>query len=618
MKRLRVTCVLILAACARPLAGQITVGPNVHVSRTLSDSTHHEVWLCADPEDANRLLAVSMMSRKVPSFNVAYTSTDGGRSWRHTLTDSAHGADPTCAFGPGHRAHFATMSSDAQKLGRVWHSLDGGLHWTASRPQVPFVFYDRDFLTADTTKGPFMGRVYVSVQTTQPDANGRARRAIGLYRSLDGGASYEPPLIVSPETGYDVQTLNNTVLDDGTVLVLYCQWKPFDPTFKGRVNETLKIIASHDGGKSFGAPVTVGSLVLDRNHLPSMQGVIAADPGSKPFAGRVYVVWHDAASGAARVRISYSTDRGATWSTARAVDYENVTPLASGELPNSWALNVAVNRNGVVGVLWYDRRGSVDNLGYTPRFSASLDGGETWLPSVAVSARPSVRSPTAPSRGAIALVMPSPAEGGSAGGGAVALRIGMHTAFAGHTNGLVADASGKFHALWVDNRTGLNQVWAAPIAVTGTVTDPVGAAIASLTDVSKLLTFGLAWRSGSDAQNEMTMDLVVRGASAQRIAAPLKIWIGALVSGRGIPRVIDAASGRPVEQTIFDISSALGGRSLALGDSIVIPGIRFRVDGYRPATAIEEKTTAYWQYGEFMKLEVRAFSTATNTESGRR
>jgi hypothetical protein len=41
--------------------------------------------------------------------------------------------------------------------------------------------------------------------------------------------------------------------------------------------------------------------------------------------------------------------------------------------------------------------------------------------------------------------------------------------FSGDTAGLVADADGVFHALWIDNRTGVHQVWTATIAVRGVV-----------------------------------------------------------------------------------------------------------------------------------------------------
>jgi len=37
----------------------------------------------------------------------------------------------------------------------------------------------------------------------------------------------------------------------------------------------------------------------------------------------------------------------------------------------------------------------------------------------------------------------------------------------GHTAGLAADANGIFHPLWIDGRTGINQVFTADVTVTG-------------------------------------------------------------------------------------------------------------------------------------------------------
>ena len=39
----------------------------------------------------------------------------------------------------------------------------------------------------------------------------------------------------------------------------------------------------------------------------------------------------------------------------------------------------------------------------------------------------------------------------------------------GDTAGLAADADGVFHALWIDSRTGVHQMWTATIAVRGVV-----------------------------------------------------------------------------------------------------------------------------------------------------
>jgi hypothetical protein len=98
---------------------------------------------------------------------------------------------------------------------------------------------------------------------------------------------------------------------------------------------------------------------------------------------------------------------------------------------------LAVNKNGVVGICWYDRRDNSDNLGYWVRFSASLDGGASWIPSARVSTHANV-------------VNPSERDNHFHGG---------------DTAGLAADADGVFHPLWIDNRTGVHQMWTTTVKV---------------------------------------------------------------------------------------------------------------------------------------------------------
>jgi hypothetical protein len=113
--------------------------------------------------------------------------------------------------------------------------------------------------------------------------------------------------------------------------------------------------------------------------------------------------------------------------------------------------SVAVNKYGVVAVSWYDRRGlpkirlvpqdgkdgkilsyKLVAEGWNVRLRASLDGGATWLPSVQVNEQAA--------RGGIDLPV-------------------------GHSAGLASGADGRFHAAWIDNRTGTHQVWTAAVVV---------------------------------------------------------------------------------------------------------------------------------------------------------
>jgi hypothetical protein len=166
---------------------------------------------------------------------------------------------------------------------------------------------------------------------------------------------------------------------------------------------------------------------------------LAVDRSGGPHRGRAYAVWPEARfDRRTQIFIASSDDGGRSWTAPRLVSDDE--PSSSNPRSNNFMPAVAVNGGGVVGVSWYDRRDNPDNLGYWPRFSASLDGGATFLASVRVSTSPN-------------LVLDSKET-----------RLNS-----GDTAGLAADAAGVFHPVWIDNRTGVHQVWTAPVSVRGTV-----------------------------------------------------------------------------------------------------------------------------------------------------
>jgi hypothetical protein len=165
---------------------------------------------------------------------------------------------------------------------------------------------------------------------------------------------------------------------------------------------------------------------------------VAIDGSPGPYKDRVYVVWPDRRTGRVKNYFSYSADKGATWSKPRVI-----TDNPASDTTDQFMPTIAVNDNGVVGLLWYDRRDNPDNRSYYARFTASLDGGASWLPSVRVSTAPYAAGP-----------------------------VSQKSAFAGNggdTAGLVATVDGVFHPFWVDDRTGVPQVWTAAVRVNASV-----------------------------------------------------------------------------------------------------------------------------------------------------
>src|SRR5262249_30926228 len=121
---------------------------------------------------------------------------------------------------------------------------------------------------------------------------------------------------------------------------------------------------------------------------------------------------------------------------------------------------IAVNRDGTVGVFWYDTRGLVGRDQWHVYFSASSDGGETFLPPVRVSSDPSTPFTDQNHR-------PTPE---SVRQSAQSVGVLFRSAFSrwpdgGDYVGLTTDAAGVFHPVWADSRAGSFQLYTSRIQV---------------------------------------------------------------------------------------------------------------------------------------------------------
>ena len=125
-----------------------------------------------------------------------------------------------------------------------------------------------------------------------------------------------------------------------------------------------------------------------------------------------------------------------------------------GKGPDCFMPIVAVNNQGVVGVMWYDRRDNQKpDRGWWTRFAASFDGGESFQPSMKVSEAPNVVDPR---KELMTSMIGNQFRGRlGAASGPLLGQIVVHgfNFVGGHTAGLAADANGIFHPLWVDDRT---------------------------------------------------------------------------------------------------------------------------------------------------------------------
>ncbi len=555
---------LALAATApRRVAAQITVGRNVQVSAARPNDIHSEVILAADPLHAERLLAGVHISwaDTVGIKSIAYVSFDGGRTWDVSLErrDSTITADPAVAYGPDGSAYFATLA----RWG-FYRSRNGGRTWDPPSRVPPAYAWDREYIVSDFTDGKYRGRVYMNstvfpvwisppADTTAGRGAGAGQReyGVGIFTSTDGGTTFNNPimrLVVRPEGILGMA--NSVVLSDGTLVTLYGHSKGTQTGRGGAgvplpaANYWLEVVTSTDGGETLTNAFRIGDYYMNR---PRSEGAViphlAVDPGSALFKDRLYAVWSDFRTNRLEILLSWSSDKGKTWSDPITINDDRAAadPLKDG--PDNITPTVAVNRDGVVAVSWYDRRDFTNDMGWNIRFRASLDGGETWQPSVKVTDKA-----TAFGGNEVWVAAGNSRTAGNAarsGGRYVGLSARLSNAgftFApGHNGAFVADANGVFHPMWIDYRTGVAQVFTAPVTVNARVALNGGGDLAELHDLSGTVSLQLTKTSYDRRNNRLTFQARLKNTGkSDTIRGPLKARV--LSFSSEVARTIEIAN----------------------------------------------------------------------------
>jgi hypothetical protein len=484
---LRIWAVMVLLICAVSVLPQsdnarrtIRVGPNIQVSKDRAEVAHTEVLIAADPVDPKRLLAGSMLRYDGSEDQcIGYLSTDGGVSWKPVLEPGGRAetrgrkraADPGVAFGPNGTAYFVMLAAESRLEHHhavVFRSTDSGQTWSEPAHVHQPTRIDRPYITVDQTGGKYHGQVYCNaVVITDPlpgtggtSADGLPQGGLGIFFSRDGGRTFSEPTLqrlrLANQPHAPRATGNSVVLSDGTVVMLYnFVENPLD-----RQNRTLwlGVERSVDGGRSFEpASLSLGERPPRGRAVPQFKFIgktqrsvgmgipvglecMAVDQSRGPRRDWLYVVWAEYDGTRNRIMISVSTDKGLSWS-APALVSDDADAGEAGNSRSALMPAVAVNKDGVVGVSWYDTRNALGpNAGWDVRFAASADGGKTWEPSVRVS------------------------ETTSSFTAAMQTKFGRRIG-PGDTAGLAASADGAFHPLWIDHRTQTPQVWTATITV---------------------------------------------------------------------------------------------------------------------------------------------------------
>ncbi len=350
-------------------------------------------------------------------------------------------------------------------------------------------FSDKPWIGVDNTNGPFAGSVYV---VWNLDSNLSNSAPIYFSRSTDGGHTFSQGIEISgvsprcrfgEPAGSDGARQCDSALGatpvvspDGTISVVYAYLDPRlaeedDEGDRGSDEDNAEqsqggihlpgavhlgrqsplaqcsalppsnaehthmlVVQSRDGGQTWSDPIDAAEVYDLPFHFRNSCFRNFSLPAFAVDAtrGTLYISWADERSGDADIVLVRSTDGGQTWSAPVRVNDD-----APGNGADQFQPQLAVAPNGVVSVMFFDRRVDPNNLLVDVYLAQSTDGGQTFHPNVRVtdvSSDPAVDAPV-------------PDDG-------------SHVTFFGDYQGLAVDDHFA-HVFWNDTRTGSQEIFTA-------------------------------------------------------------------------------------------------------------------------------------------------------------
>lgn len=337
-----------------------------------------------------------------PGIGVSY-SNDNGLSWSSqqlslpvssitsmTLVDAF---DPSITSDASGNTFVAQISTDfnwgtGPVNGLYVHkSTDGGVNWSAPIPideeaaptssnDPNYRFNDRCQIIADKNpNSPYFNNIYIAWikdrgwNQPNPDSD------IYMSVSTDGGSTFSNANQINHTLNSMGNMPTHTATSNGDLYVLWMQYN----VISGGIGVML-LDKSTDGGVTFGNDITVDSILLPPLQLnggvearAKGAAIIRSHPSNPNELYVVYAADPDTlGNDEADIFFIKSTDGGSNWS-APPLRLNDDTTKNDQILP--W---MEVNNNGVINVVWYDRRNGLFDLSWDVYTTTSIDGGSTF------------------------------------------------------------------------------------------------------------------------------------------------------------------------------------------------------------------------------------------------
>lgn len=387
-----------------------------------------EPTLAIDPANPKHwVVAVIVSSPDLSSSDCATLVTlDAGRTWKRYDLHVTECFDPWLGF-VGKDEIWLGVLEKASSL-RLFRSLDGGENWVRVPTAAEGVDHET-FVSGQSHHANDREVYIVAEQDTREPVSGIDASSIMIMRSVTSVPSFQTinviPALVS------LNAMNPVVLEDGTLLVPYADFgMASSDGDKPLQHPRSWLLRSRNQGKTF-APPTLISEACYR----SWEWISLDSATQSPFRGRLYyactgIDYHS-------ILLNHSTDGGRTW-------LGPVSVFESSASQQQRTPMIAVNRNGIVGMSWFEDRIKSDNSSKATHcvellFSVSVDGGTSFLTPVTVTGVPSCSSS----------VKKAKAE--------------ERWPTGGDYTGLQATPDGVFHLVWSDARNGTADLWTAEV-----------------------------------------------------------------------------------------------------------------------------------------------------------
>ena len=352
-----------------------------------------------------------------------FATKDNGKTWKQTSLDMKVAFDPWVSVKDNNKVMLVGLvgfENNYRNFLGYYTSSDGGLSWSKDVVNLGGG-HDHPTLIIDHKHND---RLYLLSCLVKRNEAKQAINYVYLNYTDDWKAFQDSAVMFATGTN----SMNNltAAIYNGTVVMPYIQY-----SIVNNIPNTPSVNVVHADSAGFiSGPFPVTEKLGTRKGFP----VFAIDTiGS--FKGRRYFVKN---SGAAPARsqglfLQYSEDGGKTWSGDIRIDHNE----ANEKFIRTAA--IAVNKKGILGVTWVDRRNDSSLKKNDIYFTISTDGGKTFHQEVRVTA---VNSD------------PMTAANGKA--------AERHIS-GGDYLGCVAKPDGSFQLVWADSRSGVFQLYTSNI-----------------------------------------------------------------------------------------------------------------------------------------------------------